>query len=466
MGTGREIERVPVSDIVFLLQEETAPQTIALLARFGAPGGSPSLEALRGTVAGRLADAPVLRRRVHRPGRWRGRPVWVDDGGFDLADHVRAVAVPGPGDEDAVLAVVGDLLAAPLDQSRPLWELVLLDGTTDGHPWLLWKVHHVVADGERALALLGALVDPGVPAGSGAPGGTGPPTGDDRWRPAPLPTDLALFVDGVGRRLTALTAALRRLAHPAAVAGRLRAGLAQLRTDLRPDAPALPFNRPLGSRRRYLVLRADLAPLHDAARRRRATLNDVAVAAMAAGVHELLRSSRHPTAGLVLQVSVPVSLRRDGNSPDAGNAVGGMRVPVPLDADPSDAPAFLDAVATATRARKAGPGAAAGFAALGSELMPVPLLRALLGRALRGGQRYINVYVSDLVGPRERVALGGVEIAEAFPVGPLSAGVGLGAVFLSYAGRLSATVLTDPEACPRAEVVAAGMERFLRRLAG
>jgi hypothetical protein len=133
---------------------------------------------------------------------------------------------------------------------------------------------------------------------------------------------------------------------------------------------------------------------------------------------------------LKLQVSVPVALRRTGDSV-AGNAVGGIRVPVPLDTDPEDPAALLGAVASATRARKAGPKAGAGFGMLGSELMPVPLLRAILGRALRGDQRFINVYVTDLAGPPSRVSIAAADIAEAFPIGPLSAGVGLGAAALS-----------------------------------
>lgn len=455
MAEASRIERLPVADVIFLLEERTAPQTIALLGHFGGPAGSggPTIDELRTTVAERLAAAPVLRRRVHWPGWWRGRPLWVDDDRFTLADHVRAVSVPEPGDEVAVLATAGGLLAVPLDQRRPLWELVLLDGTADGRPWLVWKLHHVVADGEQALALLGALVDPGAPAV------------EERWRPAPVPSSWTLASDAIRRDVAALSRALGRLSRPRTSLRGVRDGLAQLRTDLRPSAPRLPFNRPLGPRRRFLLVRADLDPVRAAAHRRGATVNDVAVAAMAAGVVDLLRSRHQPTEGLVLQVSVPVSLRHGGTTTSAGNAVGGMRVPVRLDLDPDDAVALLDSVASATRARKAGPGAAAGFGALGSELMPIPLLRTVIGRALTGEQRFVNVYVSDLVGPTETVRLTGFEIAEAFPIGPLSAGVGLGATVLSYAGTLSITVLTDPEACPDADVVAAGMERFLQRCA-
>jgi WS/DGAT/MGAT family acyltransferase len=316
---------------------------------------------------------------------------------------------------------------------------------------MLWKLHHVVADGERALALLGALVDPD------------PSLTRDDWRPAPRPGSLALVVDASRRLVVSLAAALSMLAHPRRIVERIRAGSSRVRTDLRRDAPRLPFNRPLGQRRRYLLVRADLDAVRMLAHRHRATVNDIVIAAFAAGVTDLLRELGRRTAGLMLQVSVPVSLRHEG--PQTGNAVGGLKIGVPLDSDPGRPAALLDAVAAATRARKAGPPADAGFGGLGSELMPVPLLRAVLGRALRGDQRFINTYVTDLIGPPSRVALAGVEIAEGFPIGPLSAGVGLGAAALSYAGQLSITVLADPDACRRVDLVAAGIERFLHALA-
>lgn len=96
--------------------------------------------------------------------------------------------------------------------------------------------------------------------------------------------------------------------------------------------------------------------------------------------------------------------------------------------------------------------------------MPVPVLRMLLRRALRGDQRFVNLYVTNLVGPSQRVRLAGAEIAEAFPIGPLSAGVGLGAAALSYAGQLAITILADDSVCPRSEVVAEGARRFLDAL--
>ena len=53
---GSAIERLPVTDIMFLLEEQTAdPQTIALLAAFGSTDRRPSGEELASTIAHTVA---------------------------------------------------------------------------------------------------------------------------------------------------------------------------------------------------------------------------------------------------------------------------------------------------------------------------------------------------------------------------------------------------------------------------
>ena len=85
--------------------------------------------------------------------------MWADDAHFGIAPHVRARPVPAPGDEAALLAVCPQLNEPPLDRSRPLWELWLLPGLADGTIGMLIRLHHAVADGIAAIALMGALLD-------------------------------------------------------------------------------------------------------------------------------------------------------------------------------------------------------------------------------------------------------------------------------------------------------------------
>jgi hypothetical protein len=83
----------------------------------------------------------------------------VDDAGFDIREHVRTREISAPGDEATLLKVCAELNEPQLDRSRPLWEMWVLTGLADGHVGLLFRLHHVVADGIAALALIGALFD-------------------------------------------------------------------------------------------------------------------------------------------------------------------------------------------------------------------------------------------------------------------------------------------------------------------
>jgi hypothetical protein len=70
---------------------------------------------------------------VPRPGL--GRPLWGDAPAFDLADHVRVVPVPAPGDEAVLLRAAEQLRRVRLDRSRPLWQMWLLPGLPEGRVW-------------------------------------------------------------------------------------------------------------------------------------------------------------------------------------------------------------------------------------------------------------------------------------------------------------------------------------------
>ena len=60
-------------------------------------------------VGDRLAFVPRYRQRLlHVPGGV-ARPVWVDDEDFDLAYHVRLTALPRPGSEEQLKALLGRL---------------------------------------------------------------------------------------------------------------------------------------------------------------------------------------------------------------------------------------------------------------------------------------------------------------------------------------------------------------------
>ena len=86
-------------------------------------------------------------------------PSWERDQRFEIEAHVRHATLPSPGDEHEFLDWISDFYSHRLDRSRPLWEMVLLDGLADGRWALVWKTHHCLVDGVGSVGIVDLLLD-------------------------------------------------------------------------------------------------------------------------------------------------------------------------------------------------------------------------------------------------------------------------------------------------------------------
>ena len=77
--------------------------------------------------------------------------MWVEDDSFDVDRHVRRLALPSPGEDAELCEVVGHILSEPLDRSRPLWQMQLVEGLAGGRTALVAKMHHALVDGLAAV---------------------------------------------------------------------------------------------------------------------------------------------------------------------------------------------------------------------------------------------------------------------------------------------------------------------------
>ena len=127
-------QRLSVQDAGFLYLEHAGlPQEVAILAvaegeLLHDPDGPLRVDTIRQQFAGRLELVPRLRQRVLCPRVGQGLPLWIDDPGFDLANHIRTVQVPAPGGQRELLGLCDQLCLRLLDRGRPLWELWLVTG--------------------------------------------------------------------------------------------------------------------------------------------------------------------------------------------------------------------------------------------------------------------------------------------------------------------------------------------------
>ncbi|HJR24377.1 MAG TPA: wax ester/triacylglycerol synthase domain-containing protein, partial [Acidimicrobiales bacterium] len=147
--------------------------------------GGVSLESVIEIYKGRLHLAPPFRRRLAHVPFGLHHPIWVEDPDFDIHNHVRHTAIPAPGGTRELSNLVSRLVALPLDRSRPLWEIWLIEGLEDGNVGLLTKVHHAAIDGASGNELLVALLDLSPEVVQHVP--------EQEWEPDHVPSDAELL---------------------------------------------------------------------------------------------------------------------------------------------------------------------------------------------------------------------------------------------------------------------------------
>ena len=399
------------------------------------------------TLATRAATVPRLRQRLRSTPFGAGRPIWVDDPGFDTRHHVRIRRIAEPCDEAALLELAADVVWTRLPADRPQWRAVVVDGLRDDRAAVVISFHHVLADGIGGLAVLAHLVDDGART-------TETTTADTRGSippPRTAPGTTALVLDAWRERL----ATLARL--PSAWR-RWRDTVRSLRATPRPRASRSSLNRPTGAQRVLAVARTDLEPLHRAARAHGATVNDVILTCVATALSEALHERGEQVDHFVM--SVPVSARRTAEIAQLGNEVGTALVDVPT------AGPFVDRLTTVAERTRVAKQSAAGESAA-SLVAPLFRLLARVGmfRWFIAHQRSVNTFVTNLRGPQERLRLGGHEVLDVVPVALITGNVAVAFAVLSYAGRLDVTVLADPQACPDWRSVHEVLQRELSQLA-
>ncbi|MEZ5343165.1 MAG: wax ester/triacylglycerol synthase family O-acyltransferase [Acidimicrobiales bacterium] len=100
-----------------------------------------------------IVSTPRLRQRVVPSMGKLSTPAWQVDPEFDLAYHVRRIALSGDGSRRALFDLAMLLHQDPFDRTRPLWRLTIIDGLAGGKSALLIKMHHTIADGIGALKM-------------------------------------------------------------------------------------------------------------------------------------------------------------------------------------------------------------------------------------------------------------------------------------------------------------------------
>lgn len=452
------LDRLSAIDASFLLQEGPTSHAhvggVVLVA-----GPAPSRHDLRRRVASRLDFMPRYRHRLAHGVFDRARPVWVDDPGFDLDHHVRHMLLAAPARRRQLERAVANLFGLPLDRSRPLWEIWMIEGLQDDALAMVFKVHHAMADGSAGIDLLTLLCD----ADSAEPGSMG------GWSPQRTPGSAELTTRAVrgGLGAVARLAAAGHAARPSSSAlaqavpvGRGAAGL--LRGLLRTPPPT-PLTAPIGPDRRVSLVSCRLSDAKLVKAQLGGTVNDVVLAVVSGALRRFLLSRGIQTSGLQLTALVPVSLREPRDNGRPGNRIAVMRGTLPVHvADPVER---LRVVRESMNALKASNQARATEALITAQNFLPPVLLPLITR-INVSPRMFNVLVTNLPGPPFELSVLGRQLLEAYPIALLQPEHPLAIAIASYNGQLNFGLLGDYDAMPDLELVADGIRAELATLMG
>jgi len=412
-----------------------------------APGGRVRFKGLLKYIESRLHLSPIFRQKLLRVPLDLDHPYWIEDERFDLEYHVRHVALPRPGDWRQFCIQASRIHARPLDLSRPLWELYLVEGLDtflDLPPdsfAILTKIHHAAIDVKNGAEITTLLHDT-----TPLPPNPEPP---EPWFPESPPGSLALLARAALRNAVQpfmvaapLTRAVRRVAP--AILGTLG------EIWLHPERlPITRFNAEVSPHRVFETRRFTL----DEFRRIRAlvpsaTINDAVLAVCGGALRRyLVTHDELPAPSLVAMA--PLSIRNADTIPGRREA-GFSLLRLPLGTDIEDAVERLRSVSQHT-ANAQDIDQAVGAKELTDITKHAPAAtlavtaRLMAGSALGLGQRapLASCTITNVPGPAIPLYLNGARMTYFSAIMPISDGMGLVFAITSYDGR----IIISPTSC-------------------
>jgi WS/DGAT/MGAT family acyltransferase len=446
------MQRLTGLDAVFLYME--TPNNHMHVASTGIfdPSTVPegySFDKVKELVRDRLPLLPPFRRRLVTIPFELHHPLWIEDPDFDLDYHVRRAALPAPGGQQELAEFAAEVMSRPLDRSRPLWEMYVIEGLENGLIAVVTKTHHAAIDGVSGAELTVNLLDL-------QPEPAPVPEQEKPWKPDKVPSDIEL----VGYALSSL--ARQPLLGVKALRRTVGTVLNTRRRNRQPDvnpppgffsAPRTSMNVAVSPRRRFAFTEVTLDDIKMVKNALGGTVNDVVLAICSGALRAYFAEQGEKIEG-PLQAMVPISVRTEDQKGAMGNQVASMLVSLASDvADPAERlhtitegtkgakeqeKAIGAATLTGDWAEFAAPALAARAARLAARTRVLERLRPLF-----------NVTISNVPGPPFPLYSAGARMVALYPMGPVMDGAALNITVMSYMSTVYFGLMADRDAVSR-----------------
>ncbi len=429
-------------------------------------------ESYKKQLMARLDQLEPLRRRLVEVPFGLDHPYWINDPDFDIDFHVRHIAVPPPGRHDQLGELISRLVARPLDRSKPLWEVYVIEGLDDGNFGIVTKIHHAAVDGAAGSELTMMMLD-------ATPDATHEPKKPITWRAESEPSvgellartsvEMMLRPRKIAKVQVQLAREIARQTNIPAfntVADLIRKGLPGMSPPVRTEtqdelppvptspAPGTPFNKSITGARAFSYRSMQLQTIKDIKNELGCTLNDVVMALCAGGLRRYLEHHNAlPTDPLVAMV--PVSIRTGEEEHRWTNRVSAIFTPIPTNLDdPLDRVAAIHASMNSAKEQH--------------DLLPAEMMLdmaqlappALAARANRLASRLkiadrvnspVNIVISNVPGPRAPLYFDGAQMMHFYPISIVTDGQGLNITVQSYCDQLDVGLIAARELVPDLE---------------
>jgi diacylglycerol O-acyltransferase / wax synthase len=384
-----------------------------------------------------------LRQKVVMPTLPTAAPRWVVDADFNLDFHLRRLRVPAPGTLREVLDLAEVAMQSPMDISRPLWSVTLVEGLADGRAATLLHLSHAVTDGVGSVEMFASIYDlERDPA-------------PQREAPLPIPQDLSpneLMREGLNKLPGAIAGSLlgalggaasalgRVVRDPVSAVGEVVGYARSGARVMSPAAAPSPLLRGRSLTSRTEAVDIKFSDLHKAAKAAGGSINDAYLAGLCGALRRYHQAMGIPVE--TVPMAVPVNLRSD-DDPSGGNRFAGVNLAAPVGVvDPTTRIQKVRAQMLRKREERAID--MVGSIAPVLSLLPDSLLESVAGSIVGSDVQASNiaVYPGDTF-------LAGAKILRHYGLGPLP-GVAMMVVLVSRAGYVTITTrydrasITDP----------------------
>jgi WS/DGAT/MGAT family acyltransferase len=432
------------------------------------PRAGLSYETLLATVERRLPRVPRYRQKVREVTMGLARPVWIDDRDFDITYHIRRSALPSPGSDEQLHELIARLAARPLDKSRPIWEMYLVEGLTKNRIALYTKSHQALINGIGAVEIGHVIADRTQRL---------PPFVEDIWVPAREPGTVQLLLAAMGdwgtrprAQLMAVRSGVTELAtnsgHLVEVGRRL---LDVARTIARGTAPSSPLNTTVSRNRRFTVARGRLDEYRAVRARYNCDVNDVVLAVITGALRNWLLSrgeAAAPTSTVRAMAPLPVYLDEVFDSSSRAQAISQVTpFLVDLPVGESNPVVRLSQIAHATESNPAASSLVDARSIVALSGFAPPTLHAMGIRvATTLSARLFNLLITNAPGAQSQMYIAGAKLLETYAVPPLLNNQVLAIGVTSYNGMLYFGINADRDAMSDVDVLPALLTESLEEL--